>query len=86
MEKEFEEFCRAVDDIGAKIELTSEKGKTSLRLQGASPMLFHGACEIVKRLAANEGKVHIGRDREYVQLICKTVMDELEEESQDVRL
>lgn len=79
MKKGFEEFCRAAVDTGARIELTSDKGKTSIRLLGAPPMLFHGACEIVKQLAINEGRAHIGCEREYVQLICKMVLDELEE-------
>lgn len=54
-------------------------GKTTLSANGSGPMLFHGICTILKKIAQAEG-AQMGNPQtatKYVKLVCSTVCEEL---------
>lgn len=81
MNKEFVEALEKLledADLKAEIKLKTDGDKLNIEMDGSLPVLFYGACEIVKILAIRDGKERPGREREYVKFLCETVLEDLE--------
>lgn len=77
--QEDKDFVEEVVTQDAIISWRKDAGSRSLKIQGHPAALFAAVCEILEQIARADSEGNEERMRRYVETVCETVLEDLEE-------